>query len=45
MAAFEGALRLGFEYVETDLQTTADGALATIHDPTLDRVTDQSGRD
>jgi glycerophosphoryl diester phosphodiesterase len=43
MPAFEGAVRLGFRYVETDVHATADGALLAFHDDVLDRVTDYSG--
>ncbi len=43
MPAFEGAVRLGFRYVETDVHATADGALLAFHDDVLDRVTDHSG--
>ena len=44
MAAFEGAARLGFQYIETDVHATADGVLLAFHDPILDRLTDQRGR-
>ena len=44
MVAFEGAARLGFRYVETDVHATADGVLLAFHDPHLDRLTDQRGR-
>ena len=43
MVAFQGAVELGYRYLETDLQMTRDGALVTIHDDTVDRTTDRSG--
>ena len=43
LLAFRNALALGADLLELDIHLTADGALAVIHDPTLDRTTDGSG--
>lgn len=43
-AAFRQAAEAGYRYFETDVHTTADGALVAFHDSTLDRVTDATGR-
>jgi glycerophosphoryl diester phosphodiesterase len=43
MAAFQHAVDLGFEYLETDVHVTRDGVLLAFHDQVLDRVSDRSG--
>ena len=43
MPAFEGAVALGYRYLETDAHVTADGVCLAFHDDRLDRVTDQVG--
>lgn len=42
-AAFDHAIRLGVDQIETDLQFSSDGEPVLIHDPTLDRTTTARG--
>ncbi len=44
MTAFEHAVSLGYQFLETDVHATADGVLVAFHDDELDRMTDHSGR-
>jgi glycerophosphoryl diester phosphodiesterase len=44
MVAFEHAVSLGYDFLETDVQATVDGVLVAFHDDDLDRMTDHSGR-
>ncbi len=43
LAAFEHAVALGYDYLETDVHVTRDGVLLAFHDAVLDRVTDRKG--
>lgn len=43
-ASLAGAIELGAEVVEFDIRTSRDGVLYVIHDETVDRTTDGSGR-
>jgi glycerophosphoryl diester phosphodiesterase len=42
-SAFSAARAMGYRYIETDVQATADGILIVFHDDTLERTTDGSG--
>ena len=43
MPAFGAAVSMGAEEIEFDLWYTKDGEIVSLHDPTLDRVSDGSG--
>ena len=43
LAAFDHAVKLGYQYLETDVHTTSDGVLLAFHDDVLDRVTSRVG--
>jgi glycerophosphoryl diester phosphodiesterase len=43
MPAFEEAVRLGADYIEVDVRTTADGKLVLSHDGSVDRCTNGKG--
>lgn len=43
-AAYDKALRDGADFLECDLQLTRDGVLVCVHDTTVDRTTDGTGR-
>lgn len=42
--SFRQAVALGVDAIELDVHQSADGHVVVIHDPTLDRTTDGSGR-
>lgn len=42
--AFSAAVETGTDYIELDVQQTADGRLVVCHDATIDRTTDGTGR-
>lgn len=43
MIAFEKALEIGVDQLETDIRVTKDGELILIHDNTVDRTTNKTG--
>lgn len=44
MLAFERARDLGVDVIETDVHSTSDGVLVVMHDETVDRTTNGTGR-
>ncbi|WP_409303405.1 glycerophosphodiester phosphodiesterase [Peribacillus sp. SCS-155] len=44
MAAFQNAADLGVDVLETDIHITKDGHLVAIHDPSVDRTTNGTGK-
>ena len=44
LAAFRRAVELGAGFIETDLQLSRDTRLVALHDPTLERTTNGSGK-
>ena len=44
LAAFRSAVSLGVHQIEFDLRRTADGEIVVLHDESVDRTTDGSGR-
>ena len=44
MLAFKEAIKLGVDQIETDVRITKDNELVLIHDSTLERTTNGSGK-
>ncbi|MEQ7156450.1 glycerophosphodiester phosphodiesterase family protein [Brevundimonas aurifodinae] len=44
LSAIEACVRMGVDMVELDVRLTRDGALVLMHDDTVDRTTDGTGR-
>lgn len=44
LPAFEKAIQMGADALETDVQWTKDGVIVVSHDPDVDRLSNGSGR-
>lgn len=44
LASYQLAMDMGADFIEIDLQMTKDGVLVALHDDTVDRTTDGSGK-
>ncbi len=44
LLAFEDSAKLGVDFLELDVHSTADGTLVVLHDGSVDRTTDGSGK-
>lgn len=44
MVAFENAVKTGFKYIEADVRVTKDGEFVLLHDDTIDRTSNGSGK-
>ena len=44
LSTFRNAISVGADWIEMDIQRTRDGVLVVIHDETVDRTTDGTGR-
>ncbi|HSB91596.1 MAG TPA: glycerophosphodiester phosphodiesterase family protein [Flavitalea sp.] len=44
IASYQHAINAGADYVEVDLRTTSDGQLVVMHDGTVDRMTNGTGK-